>query len=260
MKPKPAHLGAGYASQFCDLSVASAYHARPPYPGETFDILESILPGLRPRRVLELGCGTGDLTLGLASRVELLDAVDFSAAMLAGARSRPGSGASGLRWHLKRAEAFDSAERYSLICAGTSLHWMDWEALFPRLRRLLHDEGLLAMATREVRERPWDPALREAIPRYSTNKDFEPFDLVEELASRGLFAERGRKTTAPEPFEQSLGDYVESFHSSNGFSRDRMEPRAAADFDELVVKLAAPHCPGGVVRGEVVGTVIWGRP
>ena len=42
-----------YAAQFSDESVARAYYARPPYPGETFDILESLIPE-RPRSVLEL--------------------------------------------------------------------------------------------------------------------------------------------------------------------------------------------------------------
>ena len=57
-------------------------------PDEVFEILEARMPA-EPRRVLELGCGTGDLTLQLARRVDRLDAVYFSEAMLAVARSRP---------------------------------------------------------------------------------------------------------------------------------------------------------------------------
>jgi hypothetical protein len=66
MLPKPAHLGPVYGAQFQDRSVADAYAARPPYPPEFFDIVESLLPpaGSEPRRILELGCGTGDNVIG----------------------------------------------------------------------------------------------------------------------------------------------------------------------------------------------------
>jgi hypothetical protein len=60
---KPEHLGAEYAAQFGDEEVAAAYQHRPPYPTETFAIVEPLL-GPKPRCVLELGAGTGDFTIG----------------------------------------------------------------------------------------------------------------------------------------------------------------------------------------------------
>jgi len=92
---KPAHLGPAYGAQFHDESVARAYAARPPYPRELFEWLSELQ---RPRggRILELGCGTGDLTLGLSARAERVDAVEPSAAMLAVARP-PHSGADDRR-------------------------------------------------------------------------------------------------------------------------------------------------------------------
>ena len=79
---KPQHLAAEYAAQFGDEEVAAACQHRPPYPAETFAIVEPLL-GPPPRRVLELDAGTGDFTIGLAPRVDHLIAVEPSRAMLA---------------------------------------------------------------------------------------------------------------------------------------------------------------------------------
>lgn len=68
------------------------------------------------------------------------------------------------------------------------------------------------------------------------------------------------RDTTPIPFNQSTDAYVESFHSSNGFSRERMEFDSAMAFDAAVREIAAPWCLDGIVHGEVVGTVIWGKP
>jgi SAM-dependent methyltransferase len=258
MKAKPGHLGEVYGRQFCDESVAGAYYARPAYPEELFDVLEGLMDR-RPWRVLELGCGSGDLTIELGRRVDHLDGVDFSAAMLDKARARPGAERGNIHWHLIAAESFEAEISYNLVVAGESLHWMDWEWLFPKIDAFLAEDGLLVIANRAVVGQPWAEEVRRIIPRYSTNLEYEAYDLIAELDERGLFCEIGRMTTAAVPFEQSLDDYVESFHSSNGLSRERMEPAAAEAFDESVRRIAGPYVAGGRVKGQVVGRLVWGR-
>jgi SAM-dependent methyltransferase len=258
--PKPAHLGPAYAEQFRDESVARAYETRPPYPAELFERLERLMPP-GPRRVLDLGCGTGDVALGLVGRAERIDAVDVSPAMLELARARNPSGERGLRWIECAAERLEPETSYSLIVAGESLHWMDWEAVFAWLPAALAPGAVLALVSgRELGRLPWDDDLRRLIPRFSTNREFRPYDLVEELASRGLFAEAGRATTAPVEHAQPVDRYVESFHTRNGFSRQRMAAAAAEAFDTALRRLVAAHCPDGQVRSQTTATVVWGSP
>src|SRR5687768_12138428 len=96
-RPKPTHLAAGYGAQFEDASVATAYHARPPYPASFFSALRDLhVPG--PPRVLELGSGTGDVTLGLLGQAERIDAIEPSAEMLKVARRRDRAGDPRIRW------------------------------------------------------------------------------------------------------------------------------------------------------------------
>jgi SAM-dependent methyltransferase len=260
MIPKPAHLGPAYAAQFGDESVARAYHTRPPYPGELFERLEGLMaPG--PRAVLDLGCGTGDVALGMIGRAERIDAVDPSSAMLRVARARHRSGDRGLRWVESRAEAFRPETRYALVVAAESLHWMDWAEVFSWLPEALLPGAFLCLVSgREIDPVPWRRERDELISRYSTNREYRPYDLVAELASRGLFEEAGRSSTAPVPCVQGVETYIESFHTRNGLSRERMTLAAAAAFDQALRQVVARHCPDGRVRGQTAATLVWGTP
>lgn len=258
--PKPPHLAAKWAAQFGDRAVVASYGTRPPYPRRVFTILASLLPPDR-KRVLELGCGTGDLTYGLAGHTDTIDAIDPSVAMLHAAKHRKGAMASNIRWILDSAESFQSDATYGLVVAAESLHWMDWEHVFPKIARWLGAEGVLAIVTeRRLGNLPWSSDLYELLARYSTNRDYQPYDLLEELSRRGLFREFGWSRVEEASFRQDAATYVESFHSRNGFSRDRMDPAAASRFDRAVRGLVAPHCPTGMITATITATVVWGKP
>jgi len=108
---------------------------------------------------------------------------------------------------------------------------MDWGRVFPRIRAALAPGAVLALVGRSDLPAPWHPELRALVPRYSTNRDYRPYDLVEELTSRGLLEVRGRLRTAPVDVTMTVDAVVERMHSRNGFSRARMSPEAAAEFD-----------------------------
>jgi len=258
MIPKPTHLGREYAAQFQDASIAAAYSARPPYPRELFEILEELQPS-GVRRVLDLGCGTGDVTIGLIKRSQYIDAVDPSAAMLGVARTRPGMNSPRIRWTCAAAEEFDFGGPYSLVVAGESLHWMDWTTVLAKTASSLHPGAYLAVVERGISGRmPWDAELGGLIARFSTNQEFRRYELIDELSSRKLFREVGRRVTSPMEFSQSIDQHIESIHSRNGFSRERMTGVAAREFDESCRRLLARYCGDGVVRLNVVASVVWG--
>lgn len=260
MTPKAAHLGPAYAAQFRDESVARAYRTRPPYPGELFDRLERLMPA-GPRSVLDLGCGTGDIALGLVERADRIDALDTSSAMLRVARARRRSPDARVRWLECPAEAFRPDACYSLIVAAESLHWMEWAEVFSWLPdALLPGAYLCLVSGREIGPVGWRAELGDLISEYSTNREYRPYDLASELGGRGLFVEVGRCSTAPVPCVQAIGTYIESFHSRNGFSRERMTATAASAFDQALRRVVARHCPDGWVHGKTTATAIWGTP
>jgi len=137
----------------------------------------------------------------------------------------------------------------------------DWDVVLPGISGALGAGAFLALVQgRALVGVAWEAALAELIPRYSTNQDYRRYDLVAELARRGLFREMGRRATPRVAFRQSVDDYVESFHTRNGFSRQRMAGSTAAEFGDRLRALVSPHCPDGLVRGHTMASVVWGIP
>jgi hypothetical protein len=106
--------------------------------------------------------------------------------------------------------------------AAESLHWMDWYHVLSAIRAILMPSGRLAVLDRRLGTVPWWRALQPLIPLYSTNRDFQAYDLLEERARRQLLHPAGPATTTPVLFNRSVDDYIASWHSHNGFSWDRM--------------------------------------
>jgi hypothetical protein len=84
--------------------------------------------------------------------------------------------------------------------------------------------------------------------------------LGEELARRQLFHPEGRATTTPVLFSQSIDDYIESWHSRNGFSRERMSASRALEFDAQVRDIVMPYAQAGLLRYDVQVELAWGVP
>jgi hypothetical protein len=165
-----------------------------------------------------------------------------------------------LRWLQGRVEDVPLAPPYALITAGESLHWMDWDQVLPRFASLLTPHGMLAIVSLGIDPHPFANELREVIDRYTTNRNFQSYDIVSELEQRKLFALLGEQTTDFVPATQSIEQYVESYHARSGFSRARMTPERADAFDHEAVDVLRKSHPDGLITFRVRGIVSWGRP
>lgn len=248
------------ASTFTHAGVAAAYRHRPPYPGEVFDVLESLVTD-RPSAVLDVGAGEGALARPLAARVDRVDAVDMSAAMIEAGRRRPGGDRENLRWLVGAVEECELAGPYALVTAGASLHWMAWRPTMARLAAAMTPHARLAMVEHGPRDVPWHDDLIVVIRRHSRSPGHDPrFSLPDALTDAGCFRLAGRAETAPVPFRQSVTDYVEQFHSTASLARELMRDDEAGAFDRAVTDLVTRWAVDGVLEMDVVATVAWGRP
>lgn len=259
MLTKPKHLTIENAARFQEKSVVDFYHLRLPYPPETFKILLSLI-GNSSRCVLDVGTGTGEIARSLVSSVDQVDAVDISPAMLEKGRVAPNGDHPDLRWIQGRVEEVELYPPYGLIVGADSLHWMDWQTVFPRFRDLLTPDGYVAILSRGEMPTLWGEELLALIRQYSLMQNWQSFDLIEELQKRGLFQLVGEKTTQPVTSKQSIADYVNSFHSRSSLSVEGMPPEAVREFDQKLKELVTPYSEDGLVELQTQAHLRWGKP
>jgi SAM-dependent methyltransferase len=266
MRPKPERYSSQYAEWFKDPDVIAAYPSRPPYAQPAIDFLSGLASD-RPRRALDIGCGTGDIARRLAPLVEQVDAVDFSAGMIETGRRLPGGTASNVRWIIGAVEDAPLDPPYALVTAGESLHWMNWEVVLPRLADALSPNGLVAIVGRD-----WEgpPAVRTrtrpVLKRHSVVR-WQDVDLLSELQGRELFTVVGSRSFGPDVWEPTVEQYLECRHSQRSFARSAMGETAARAFDAELRQVLTELCASGAIQCvsdslqlSVETTVTWGRP
>jgi trans-aconitate 2-methyltransferase len=141
-----------------------------------FDLLEMVSP-VPGGNVIDLGCGTGELTAQLHRHTRALGTlgVDASEAMLAKAHPLAGNGLSFERGDIGD---FEGMDQFDVIFSNAALHWVpDHVQLLPRLAAGLRAGGQLAVqvpantghpshsiAIELGREQPFAELMRDAPP------------------------------------------------------------------------------------------------
>lgn len=140
--------------------------ARPGYPPALFEALTD-KAGLSPEsRVLEVGPGTGQLTVPLARLGCRVTAVELGPALAALARRklRPFPNA---RVEVSAFEEWTPPkEPFDLVVSATAFHWVDPEVRVPRATAVLAPGGTLALITTEhVAGGNWDRDFFDQVQR-----------------------------------------------------------------------------------------------
>lgn len=188
--------------------VARLYAAtRPGYPAGLVSFVATTA-GLRTgAAVLEIGCGTGQLTQRLVACGFTVTAIDIGPSMIETARER----VPGARFQTVSFEALDAAAgSFDLVISGAAFHWIDPEVRFAKAARLLRPGGWLALAGGdETYDDPVGPALAAMWLARSANGGAwaaRPGDAAAVVAS-GLFAEPVQRSF-PQRLTRAAGDII----------------------------------------------------
>ena len=130
----------GFADHFSQLAARYAAY-RPHYPPELVSMLADRCE--RHDVAWDIGCGSGQLSVALASRFGRVIATDPAQAQLDHAEQAP-------RVEYRRAPAEASGlpdAGIDLAVAAQSAHWFDWPRFVPEVGRVVRPGGLIALVT-----------------------------------------------------------------------------------------------------------------
>ncbi|GCE21876.1 class I SAM-dependent methyltransferase [Dictyobacter kobayashii] len=257
MPPEPNHLQAKEATRFQEQSIVDNYQYRFPYPPETFSILADLLKD-HPYAVLDAGTGLGDLARPLAALVDRVDAIDLSSPMTRKGRSLPGGHHPNLRWTTGAIEQVKLRPPYSLITAGDSLQWMDWDIVLSRFASALTPHGTLALVSRQEL---WPASIQQLLEHYAIPPTPSPFDLAKELERHHLFQPQGEHTTQAITYTDTEEKILAALHAQISLSPQRMPTTAnITAFNQNVHDLLAPQSQNGQLKIQYTATITWGKP
>jgi ubiquinone/menaquinone biosynthesis C-methylase UbiE len=169
--------------------IAERYEeSRPGYPAHVTEFVTTTAALTPDAAILEIGCGTGQLTERLAARKFRLTAIDIGPAVIAAARRRiTGAEVSFQVTSFEDLAAPDGS--FDLVISGAAFHWIDPEVAFAKSARLLRPGGWLALlGTDEQYDHPLAAALDDLWVSYGDTGgawDRRPSD-PDAIAATGL--------------------------------------------------------------------------
>jgi SAM-dependent methyltransferase len=123
-------------------TVADEYDRhRPTYPDQLIDLVCQAGGLATGDRVLEIGCGSGQLTRSLVARGLSVIAVEPGQNLI----SLAGQAASGVRFVNCRFEDAELPEPFRAVFSAAAFHWLDPDVSWRKVAQLLAPGGLLAL-------------------------------------------------------------------------------------------------------------------
>jgi ubiquinone/menaquinone biosynthesis C-methylase UbiE len=156
------------------LFAGTAWHYaryRPGYPSTFFSDLVARFHLDGTGRLLDLGCGTGQLTLRLAEHVATAIGIDPEPEMLTEAASQArAAGVGNVTWAQgSSADLPGELGHFDLVTMGRSFHWMDRERVLAALDGMVDDDGGLVIANDSCLVRSattWQQAIADMQQRF----------------------------------------------------------------------------------------------
>lgn len=120
------------------------YYARyrAKYPQDFFDYIKDIFKLDGTGKLLDLGCGTGQIAIPFSNQFEKVVGIDFEQDMI-GQAIKEGkiNEVSNIEWLCKRAEDIDDLGTFKIITIGKAFHWMEQKTVLKKAYDVLEKGG-----------------------------------------------------------------------------------------------------------------------
>lgn len=235
----PDFSGASFQSQ----EVVGFYARRPPYAPQLYPWLVDQVA--KSDRLLDLGCGEGKIARPLSAVFGQVVAVDPSTNMIALGRSLKNGTSEKISWVEAKAEDAPLDGRFDLVTFASSIHWMNSDRVFAKLRSHVTADHRLAFVSGDLAHDPpweadWQAFLNIWVPK-ATGLQMGSTEWTDRRDRHlGHVDVLETKTFVSDPIRQPFEHYVLSQHSRNSFSLAALKDNVD-DFRRDLMALLRPH-------------------
>ena len=156
------------------LFRSTAYYYRyfrKPYPDEIFDLLRARFGLNGTGKLLDVGCGTGQLTMPSSSDFESTLGLDVSEEMIDEARlAAAESGVENASFYVRGAEEISPSDGpVRLALFGSSLHWMDISSVLSEVFNITESGGgigVIGMRSIWGGDSKWEQAVMDVVRQF----------------------------------------------------------------------------------------------
>lgn len=151
------------------------YQYREPYPAAFFENVAARLALSSGTRLLDVGCGPGNLAIGFAPFVGSSTAIDPEPGMLRAARASAAEANVEIKFLETTIEEFDfAAGSFDFAAIGRALHWLDRDLALAVLERVVTPDGCIAVCGSTPSEAPmntWVSKFKEVRKAWASQPD-----------------------------------------------------------------------------------------
>ncbi len=252
------------------LGTAEYYSRyRVPYPEELLNRLLRDAAVTGNGRLVDLGCGTGEIAVPLSRHFQEVLAVDVDPEMVRQARARARAlGRDNIAWFVQRAEDFDAPpESAELVTVGSAFHWMDRPLVAQHSRRWLAPHRWLAILGSNstwTGTAPWQAVARKVIQKWlgeqrrAGSGTFSTPVLPHEAIVAEAGFEEVREFKLSVPHTWTLDAFVGYLYSTSFASRAVLGS-TVADFEADMRRALREHDPSDRYIEDILFYYILGR-
>lgn len=211
---------------------------REKYPQELFEFLNSI--SKKHEFAVDLGCGTGQVTIPISKYFDRVLGVDVSSDMINEARN-DSTGINNIEWQVNSSEAVQlESNSVDLITIAKAFHWMDKPKILTLAEQWLRQDGVFSLISSHSLwngKEAWEIAVKELIQSFlgesrkagSTSSEFKEDEVRYEERLKNTF---GNFETKLFTISRKLNfDSILGYLYSTSFSKKELYGNQVSEFE-----------------------------